>query len=236
MSNDWRMAFMFDAHHGAFESMEGNLVRIASEVRQLAGDAHVRLGVADRHPDLFVEDKTGRGKIKGRSVDGAIEISVAASRRTELPEIARAVSKILVGIAEPASLEVMAGPYYPMVPVRDGGTFLSLAFRRDPATTSAQFQRWWHDQHAVVAIPVLGAGLLAYDQVHVEAAATQELASQLDIAPVAYDAYDNLTWVDRYGYLTSISDIEGMLRIFQDEIGRIDHRTCRHALMSEVGR
>lgn len=235
MSNDWRMAFMFDAQDGAFEAMEENLVRIAIEVRQLAGDAHVRLGVADRHPDLQVDNKTEHSKIKGRPVDGAIEISVAASRKAELPEIAEAVSRLLVGIAEPSSIEIMAGPYYPMVPVRDGEAFLSLAFRRDPTITSEQFQRWWHDQHAGIAIPVLGPGLLAYDQVHVEAAATQVLASRLAIAPVAYDAYDNLTWADRYGYLESISDLEGMTRIFHDETGRIARGSSRHALMRKLG-
>jgi EthD domain len=232
MNENWRMAFMFDARDGAFEVMEQDLARAAGEILQLAGDAHVRLGVADRHPDL--DAVTASDIDNGRSVDGAVEISVSASRRAELPDIAVALGNILQEFAAPSSLEVMTGPYYSMVPVRDGNTFLSLAFRRDPAMTSAQFQRWWHDQHAVVAIPVLGAGLLAYDQVHVDTTTTEQLANAIRVAPVHYDAYDNLTWSDHRAFLQSISDQEDMARVYQDEVGRIDNSSRRHALMRKL--
>ena len=235
MNEDWRMAFIFDARDGAFEVMEQDLARAADQIRLLAGDAHVRLGVADRHPDLAdLNDPTEPDMETGRSVDGAVEISVSASRRDDLPGISVALGNILQGFAAPSSLEVMAGPYYSMVPVRDGNTFLSLAFRRDPAMTSAQFQRWWHDQHAVVAIPVLGPGLLAYDQVHVDAVTTEQLASAIRVAPVHYDAYDNLTWSDHRAFLQSISDQEDMARVYQDEVGRIDNSSRRHALMRKL--
>lgn len=231
MREDWRMAFMFDAREGQFERMENNLARAADEIRQLAKEAHVRIGVADRHTDVSSEyDIEG-----SRGVDGAVEISVTAARKTELPAIAESLHKVLLGIAEPLSLEVMAGPFYPMVPVRDGATFLSLAFRRDPATTSQQFQTWWHDQHANVAIPVLGPGLLAYDQVHVDAQETHTLARRLGIASATYDAYDNLTWADRYEYLKSISNPEDMARVLRDEVGRIDNNSRRSALMRTLG-
>lgn len=230
MNEDWRMAFMFDARDGAFEAMEEDLVRAANQIRRVAGNSHVRLGVADRLVDLAGSDDTARF----RSVDGAVEISVAALRRTELPGIADALGKILGVFARAGSLEVMAGPFYPMVPVRDGSTFLSLAFRRDPATTSAQFQRWWHDQHAAIAIPVLGPGLLAYDQVHVDAMATEQLANVLQVAPVKYDAYDNLTWADHYAFQASISNPDEMARVYRDEVGRIDNNSRRSALMRKI--
>jgi hypothetical protein len=234
MNEDWRMAFMFDARDGAFEVMAESLEGAAGQIRQAAGDAHVRLGVADRHPDLMGNDETEHDMTGSRSVDGAVEISVAAVRRTELPGIAGALGKILGAIAEPNSLEVMAGPFYPMVPVRDGETFLSLAFCRDPKITSPQFRRWWHDQHAVLAIPVLGPGLLAYDQVHVEASDTETLSISAGVASVDYDAYDNLTWSNRYAYLESISDRNGLARLYEDEIGRIDNGSRRHALMRKL--
>jgi len=122
-----------------------------------------------------------------------------------------------------------------MVPVRDGGAFLSLAFRRDPATTSEQFQTWWRYQHAGVAIPVLGPGMLAYDQVHVDFAATEAVARAFGVERVAYDAYDNLTWADFRAFLTSISDPEGMMRVYADEVGRIDNSSRRHAIMRKIG-
>lgn len=232
MNEDWRMAFMFDARDGAIGLLEEGLARVAGKIRQLAGDAHVRLGIADPLPDLH--DATESSMDNGRKVDGAVEISVCAAHQAKLPEIAAAVGNILQGLAAPSSLEVMAGPYYSMVPVRDGATFLSLAFRRDPATTSAQFQQWWYYQHAAVAIPVLGPGLLAYDQVHVDAVTTQKLSKAIHIPPVHYDAYDNLTWSDSDAFLESISNQADMARVYEDEVGRIDNTSRRHALMRKL--
>jgi len=129
---------------------------------------------------------------------------------------------------------VMAGPMFHMVPPGEGDAFLSLAFKRYPGTTSESFRSWWHDQHAKVAIPVLGSAMLAYDQIHVDPDVTEALAEAVGVALVTYDAYDNLTWADRYGFLDSIGDLQGMARIKEDEIERIDDSSRRHALMRRI--
>ncbi len=192
------------------------------------------MGVADRHADLgeWAERKDGKGFA---DVDGAIEISVANDRIGEVSEICRALRPVMAGFCDLATVQVMAGPMFHMVPVRAGGTFLSLAFRRDPATTSAQFRDWWFNHHSGVAIPVLGDGLLAYDQVHVEQPVSADAAEAFGAEHVEYDAYDNLTWTDRYGYLHSISDDEAMVPVYADEVGRIDPVGRRSAIMTEIG-
>ncbi|CAN7542517.1 EthD domain-containing protein [Phenylobacterium sp. LjRoot219] len=235
MADQWRLAFMFDAAGGDHAGLEAALVRQADAIRRVAGAADIRLGVADRHPDLTSATQTDYAVDQWRTVDAAVEITVGAARAADLPALAAALSEILAPLAASGSVEVMSGPMFSMVPVRDGGVFLSLAFKRDPAISSAQFRSWWHDRHSGVAIPVLGPGLLAYDQVHCDAAATGAVARGFGAAPVAYDAYDNLTWADRQGYLASISDPAGMARIFADEIGNIDDGTRRHALMRRIG-
>lgn len=235
MSDQWRLAFMFDAPAGDLAGLEAALVRQADAIRRLAGEAQLRLGVADRHPDLMAATKTDYATDQWRTVDGAVEVTVGADRAAELPILSAGLREVLGPLVAPGSVEVMTGPMFHMVPVRDGDVFLSLAFRRDPAITSAQFREWWHDRHSGVAIPVLGPGLLAYDQVHCDAAATTAVARGFGAELVAYDAYDNLTWADRDAYLSSISDLDGMARIFADEIGHIDDSTRRHALMRRIG-
>jgi hypothetical protein len=235
MTDHWRLAFMLDARLGDAEALEEGLVRAREPIGRLVGDAEVRLGVADRNPVLAERMGTGQGADPWRTVDGAVEVSVSAARAGELLQIARSLREALGPLAAPGSVEVMAGPVFSMVPARDGAAFLSLAFRRDPATTSEEFRSWWRHQHAGVAIPVLGPGMLAYDQVHVDLAATEALARAFGVEPVAYDAYDNLTWADADGFLTSISDMEGMTRIYADEVGRIDNSTRRNALMRRIG-
>jgi EthD domain len=232
VSNQWRLAFMFDANNGDLSSLEENLKRRANRIVDAAGDAQVRIGMADMHPDL--DGLRQRDEIKLRTVDAAVEISIAAPRVSQLASIAGSLQEPLGGLWQPSTLEIMAGPIFPIVPVRNGGVFLSLAFRRYPGTTSEAFRKWWLHQHSGIATPILGDGLLAYDQVHVNHSISEAVARAFGVDAVQYDAYDNLTWADRHAFLTSISDSAGMTTIFADEVGRIDDPSRRSALMQRL--
>jgi len=233
MNEHWRLAFMLNAPGGDLDALEASLAGAGDAIRRAAGDAHVRTGVADRHPDLAPLES--RGEVKYRTVDGAVEITVDTARAGELPAVTSALRDIIGKLAAPGSVEVMAGPIFHMVPVSDGETFLSLAFRRDPATSKAQFADWWLNQHAPLCIPILTPQMLAYDQVHVDQAVTDAVSAAFGAPTVTYDAYDNLTWADRQGFLGSIGDADAMARIFQDELGRIDETSRRNNLMRKVG-
>ena len=230
----WRLAFMFDAPAGDLAGLESGLLQAREAIGIAAGGNAVRLGVAIR------DDKAQSGHdshdMSGwRSVDGAVEVTIPNGGEAAVPDICRAMRPILDGLAEPGTIEVMTGAMFPMVPMRTGDVFLSLAFRRGPGTTVGQFRDWWLNQHSQVAIPVLGPGLLAYDQVHVDTPASRAAAAALNVPFVDYDAYDNLTWGDQHEQLASTSDAEGMVRIAEDEVGRIDNTTRRHALMRALG-
>jgi EthD domain len=232
MTNYWRLAFMFDAANGNLPDIEENLQHSAKRIIHAAGNAHVRLGVADTHPDLAMFRQ--QGDIKLHTVDAAVEITVAASRVSDLPNIVRSLREPLGRLCNISTLDVMAGPIFSIVPVRDGGVFLSLAFRRYPGTTSEEFRTWWLQQHSAIATPILGEGLLAYDQVHVDHPASEAMAHAFGTAWVEYDAYDNLTWADRDAFLNSISDPGAMATIYADEVGRIDDPSRRSALMRRL--
>jgi hypothetical protein len=229
LNSRWRLAIMFDAPGGDLTALEQRLRHQAGHIASIVGDAEVRLGVANMHPDL---DFLRAAKTSGqRSVDGAVEVSVTAARVGELPRIAGSLRQPLAGLAAAGSVEIMTGPMFPMVPVRTGDAFLSLAFRRYPGTTSQQFRDWWRYQHAKIATPVLGDYLLAYDQVHVDQQVSEQVAREFGVPAVAYDAYDNLTWADHEAFLKSISDEARMAGIYADEVGRIDDPSRRSALM-----
>jgi hypothetical protein len=228
MNNDWRLAFMFDARDGNLSSMEKHLNQSAELILRIVGDARVRIGVVDTHPDLSVLHEIGR------TVDGALEISVAATRVRELPNIAKALREPLQPICATATLEVMTGPFFPIVPVQQGDVFLSLAFRREQGTTSEEFRNWWLRQHSGIATPVLGELLLAYDQVHVDQVASESAALAFGVEVVHYDAYDNLTWANRDAFFQSISNQVEMARIQADEVGRIDVSSRRTGLMRRI--
>ncbi len=229
MQTHWRLAVMFDAPGGDLAALEAALRQAKDAIRAAAGGHPVRIGVADRHPDLAGVAEAGQ-----RTVDGAVEVTFPKDRAGEVPDVCRALRPVIAGLTDLASVEVMAGPMYHMVPVRTGGTFLSLAFRRFPGTTNQEFRAWWNKQHAPIAIPVLGEGLLAYDQVHVKMDAAKIAAEAFGVAYSHYDAYDNLTWADRQAFLNSISDAEAMATIAADEVGRIDDPSRRSALMTDL--
>lgn len=233
MQTHWRLAFMFDAPAGDFVVLEEGLRQARGRIAAAADGNGTRIGIAFRDdvPDSAQDSHDSSG---WRTVDGAVEITLANGSERAIPGICRAMRPILARIARPDSLEVMAGAMHHMVPVRSGGAFLSLAFRRDQGTPVAQFRDWWLNRHSKVAIPVLGEGMLAYDQVHVDSAATRAAADALGVPFADYDAYDNLTFRDRQGFIDSVSDAEGMAKIAEDEVGRIDNSTRRHALMREL--
>ena len=218
MSRDrpWRLAFMFDAQDGDIGQLERQLRNRRRDIQRAAGEVPVRLGIIAQGAA-----ESGAAEIYDfsawRTVDGAIEIDLAAERREAIADIAQTVGALLKEIVEPASIEGVAGPIHAMVPARSGDVFLSLAFCRDPRTTSDEFQRWWRDQHASVAIPILGDELLAYDQVHADRAIGRLISAALGAPARDYDAYDNLTWADRAAFLRSTGDADGQRLVSEDE-------------------
>jgi hypothetical protein len=232
----WRLAFMFDAAGGDLAALEAGLVGRTAELRRRAEGADVRLGVADKDPRLLGGAGADYDLSSWRTVDAAVEVTVpAAAAAPGLSDVASALFEVIARLAAPGSIEVTTGPIFPMVPQRDGECFLSLAFRRDLGITRRQFFDWWRYQHSQIAIPVLGPGLLAYDQVHVDTEASDAVAEACGVEHADYDAYDNLTWADVPSYLASISDLVGMARIMEDEVGHIDNGTRRHAIMRRLG-
>ena len=233
MQTHWRLAFMFDAVDGDLGRLVKELGTARAAIRAAAAGHAVRIGtvipVEDDNHGSAAHDADG-----WRTVDGAIEVTIANGNQASIPEICRAMRPLLTPLAAAGSIEVMAGATHFMVPIRPGNTFLSLAFRRFPGTTVDDFRRWWHDQHGPLAIPVLGEELLAYDQVHVDRAMSAAAAEALGVSDFEYDAYDNLTFASRAAFLKACSDLEGMTRIAADEVGRIGNETRRHALMLEI--
>lgn len=231
LQSHWRLAMMFDAPNGDLERLAQAMMRGRMAISAAAREHPVRLGIADRHPSLFA------GIVADwRGVDGALEITVANEAVVDLPDICHALRPVLAKFVDISSVEVMAGPMFPMVPICEGRSFLSLAFRRDPKTTAEAFRHWWLKQHSQIAIPVLGPELLAYDQVHVDQAASKLLSDAFGVPHVEYDAYDNLTYASLSSFLESCSrDPEGMAGVVEDEMGRIDNTSRRRALMQVVG-
>lgn len=167
----WRLAFMFDALDGDVTALARRLENEAASIGIAAQGNAVRKGVAHRNVAEHSAVNGSHDTAGWRDVEGAIEVSIPNGSVSSVPTICQAMRPILDRLAAPGSIEVMTGAMFNMVPVRNGGTFLSLSFRRYPGTTVPQFRNWWHNQHAPMATAVLTLEhMLAYDQVHVDEA------------------------------------------------------------------
>lgn len=229
----WRLAVIFDAPRGNRHELAAGLVEADGAMRAAARGGAIRFGVAER----FMNDMLNQGQDRAgwRRNDGAVEVTVGASRSSELPVIAAALRQVLQPHIDLGSTEVMAGPSYFMVPPRLGACVLSLSFKRDPAKTKQDFSRWWYYQHSAIAIPMLGSRLLAYDQVHCDDVLTAAVSSAFGVPAHYYDAYDNLTWANLESFLEPRSDPEGRKRLSEDSIGQIDNSSRRHAILKVLG-
>ena len=230
----WRMAFVFDAADSDLDWLRDELVRLDAILPALPGNVRLRKGVVDHSPEFGSAPETDHDTAIGRTLDAAIELTFPAAQLNAVLDRAPQLAGAVGPLAAPGSIEVMAGPMFAMVPQRDGDTILSLAFSRYPGTTSQQFRDWWRLQHAPLAIRVLGPGLLAYDQVHVDRAITEALSTACGLVAYHYDAYDNLTWASPGDFVASLTDAEGMAQLYQDEAGRIDNDTRRHAMIRRI--
>ena len=199
MQTHWRLAFMFDALDKDLDRLVERLTAARASILAAARGHAVRFGtvipVEDGNPGSAAHDAGA-----WTTVDGAIEVTLANGSEGEILAVVGAMRPIVESVAAPGTTSVMAGATHFMVPIQPGNTFLSLAFRRYPGTSVEQFRTWWHDQHAPMAIPALGEGLLAYDQVHVDREISRAAAKVLGVADVEYDAYDNLTFASRAGF------------------------------------
>jgi hypothetical protein len=230
----WRMAFVFDAADGDQDRLRDEVAQLGARLPALPDEVRLRAGVVDHSPEFSNAPEGDHDTAIGRTLDAAIELTFPAAGLDAMVACAPQVAGVIETIAAPGSIEVMAGPMFAMVPQRDGDTILSLAFVRYPGTTSKQFRDWWRQQHAPLAIRVLGPGLLAYDQVHVDLEVTEALSAACGHAAYGYDAYDNLTWASPADFVASLADAEGMAALFRDEADRIDNDSRRHAMLRRI--
>ena len=231
----WRLAVMFDAPEHDLERLEPLLRAAEGALRSAAPGGGIRTGVAERRLDYSEHPDIEDVLVNWRSVDAAIEVTVPNARAPELPAIAAALRSPLADLAAPGSIEVMTGPINAIVPARRGDAFLSLAFHRRPYQTASAFSHWWINRHAVMAVPMLGQELLAYDQVHVESDASRAVADRLGVPFVDYAAYDNLTWGDYKTFLASVAGkTEDMALLAEDETDWIESNSHRQRIMRVV--
>jgi hypothetical protein len=198
--------------------------------RRLGPDAVLRPGV--RLPEDPLAAMLGDRDAPGH-VDAIVEASLPASSDPDrLVAALDGLGAELDAVAEPGTVALMAGPTYLVWP-DDGRLVLALAARRDPAITVEELQHWWLEQHAVLIQEVVRPRALGYDQLHVDAELSRRASDSAGLPYAPFDMFDSID-IDTVTDVTESTLMEPQTaqRLYQDELGHVDHTSMRGALCS----
>jgi hypothetical protein len=225
-----RLAVLFatrdDQEHG----------ELAASVRGLAASCARRLGPgAVLRPAVRLEEDPLAAMLGDRDAPGHVDAVLEASLPSSAPpdcftEPLRGFGDELAGVADPTTVALMVGTAYLVWP-DDGALVLALAARRDPAISVTELRRWWIEQHAALVQEVVRPRARGYDQLHVDRDRSEAVCEAAGIPHTPYDMFDSID-VDAVTDLTesTLMQPETAARLYQDELGHVDHSSLRGAL------
>ncbi|HZP28352.1 MAG TPA: hypothetical protein VFC99_05335 [Acidimicrobiia bacterium] len=209
-------------------------------VRDLAGicatrvgaDAVTRAGV--RLADDPLEAMLGARDAPGH-VDAVIETSLPPSTAPDrFADALHGFGAELEQVAAPGSIAIMTGAAYLVWP-DDGRLVLALAARRDPGISVDELRHWWIGRHAALVQELVRPRARGYDQLHVDRDLSRALCEVAGVDYTPYDMFDSID-VDSVADLTesTLMQPDTARRLYEDELGHVDHGSLRGALCAVV--
>jgi hypothetical protein len=200
-------------------------IRACGAVPRSAGS--IRIGI--RHPDDPLAAAMGERR-ESEPIDGVVEVTLGEG--ATLDDAPRALASFrdpLAGVADFARSAAVAGTCYRFL-AKDGPVFVALAARRDPAITMAELTEWWRDRHGPLALRIVRPAPLAYEQLHADRAASRVCARVAGMGETVYDMVDTISVESPDAFRQATSDPETAAKLYEDEVGHVDHSSIRGAL------
>ncbi len=194
-------------------------------------ESRVLLGVR-RADDPF--SKVG-GDRKIDSADAVLQVSWPGdSPISALLETIDGLAGDLRDVVDIDRSALAAGTAYLMVE-REGEVFCAFLGRRDPRVTLQEMRDWWLYHHGPLGISLTVARAPhGYDQLHVDLGMSRTAADTASFPYVPYDMADSLYISDLDEFVRGTSDPEIARRLYEDEVGFLDHASWRGAFADLV--
>jgi hypothetical protein len=228
----WRLlALLSRASDDARELPKRLAMRRSRLATRFGKEAEILLGVR-RADDPF--SRIG-GDRKIESADAILqvswpEVSTALRRSDTLDGLSQELSDDF-DIAQSA---LAVGTAYLMVE-RKGEVFCAFLGRRDPKVTLREMREWWLYHHAPLAMSLTVARAPhGYDQLHVDPETSRKAADAAGFPYVPYDMADSLYISDLGKFVSGTADPEIAKKLYEDEVGFLDHTSWRGAFTDTV--
>jgi EthD domain len=192
--------------------------------KRFGADASVLIGVA-RADDPF--SKIG-GSRKIESADAILQASWAGDWPVaDLIKRVRGLGEELSDVADINRSALAVGRAY-LMDQTDGPIFCAFLGRRDPRVTLEEMRNWWLYRHGPLAMSLTVAHVRhGYDQLHVEPETSERACEAAGFPYVPYDMADSLYIPDLPKFIEGTSDPEISRRLYEDEVGFLDHTSWR---------
>jgi len=209
---------------------------LEESVRALAASCERLLGPgAVLRPAVRLAEDPLAAMLGERDAPGRVDAVLEASLPPSAPPDCftgplRGFGEELERVADPATVALMVGTAYLVWP-DDGALVLALAARRDPAISVAEMRRWWIEQHAALVKEVVRPRARGYDQLHVDRDLSEAACEAAGIPYTPYDMFDSID----VAVVTDLTEStlmhpETAGRLYEDELGHVDHGSLRGAL------
>lgn len=176
------LLLLFRAQHGAKDRLcEALAAFVANDISH---GAEIELSAGMSQGDGFL-DGTAHGELLGERnrfdayVLARSETRIFGDLATRLEPIANALRPHI----DADRSAVLAGIERSVIP-GEGAGLMIFAFRRRPSMTQAECQTYWHDHHGAI---VRSSGSGGYRQLHVDSAASADIAHRFGFGVADYD-------------------------------------------------
>ncbi|HEX6310013.1 MAG TPA: EthD domain-containing protein [Acidimicrobiia bacterium] len=213
----------------------GGPTPLAAAVRRVGPLCRARVGsggsirIGTRRPDDPLAAVMGE-RAELEPVDAVIELTAAGGGG--LADAVGFVDGILATLddtADPLRSAVIVGSAHRFL-AGDGALFVALAGRRDSAISIDELSRWWLEQHGPLALALADPLPRAYEQLHADGGASAAAAARAGVPARGYDMCATISVDSMSDLAGTVMDAEVGAKLFEDELGHVDHAHLRGAV------
>lgn len=228
-------AVLLLVRHNALDTLDAMgaaLQAMAPSVAERFAPASLRMGLC-RPDNPLAAQLADRGL---NPVDAIIEITwPEPAGEDEILRTFDGLADLFDGVADTATSTVLIGDAH-LVVVGDAPVLLGVGGRRDKAIGVDAFRNWHLHQHAKLIQEIADPMPSGYEQLHADRGLSKLAAERAGFAYEPYDMFVSINVEDLGAFMNNLTDPAIAGRLYEDELGHVDHSASRGAACDVIWR